>query len=49
MHLLGYSVIFLMGGVAAIIIMRLLFIFWGRSSSKPVDEQYLKRIANTLR
>jgi hypothetical protein len=49
MHWVAYIVIFLMGGVAAIIIMRLLFHIFGQPSHKTVDEQYLERIANTLR
>jgi hypothetical protein len=48
MHLVAYVFIFLMGGVAAIIIMRLMFHFWGQSFKKTEDDQYLKRIANIL-
>jgi hypothetical protein len=43
-----YFVIFFMGGVAAIIIMRLLFHFWGQSFRKTQDDQILKRIADVL-
>jgi hypothetical protein len=49
MHWVAYAVMFLMGGVATIIIMRLLFHFFGPSAHRTVDEQYLKRIAKTLR
>lgn len=48
MNMVVYGVIFLMGGVAAIIIMRLLFRFWGHSFKKTEDDQYLKRIADIL-
>jgi len=48
MQVVAYVFIFLTGGVAAIIIMRLLFHFWGRSYKKTQDDQYLKRIADIL-
>ena len=42
-------VILFLGGVAAIIIMRLLlFHFWSPSFKRNVDDQYLKRIADIL-
>jgi hypothetical protein len=41
-------VILLLGGVAAIIIMRLLFHFWGQSFRKTKDDQILKRIGEVL-
>jgi hypothetical protein len=41
--------IFLIGGMAAIVILRLLlFHFWERSHKKIADDQYLKRIAEML-
>jgi hypothetical protein len=49
MYLVADAVILLLGGVASIIILRLLlFHFWDRSGRKIVDDQYLKRIADTL-
>lgn len=48
MNLVAYAFIFLVGGIAAIIIMRSLFYFWGRSFRKNQDDQYLKRIADIL-
>jgi hypothetical protein len=43
------AVIFLMGGIAIIIILRLLlFHFWGKSFRNNEDDQYLKRIADVL-
>ena len=49
MHMIAYCGIFLLGGVAALIIMRLmLFHFWGPSNRRTRDDQYLKRIADTL-
>jgi hypothetical protein len=43
------TVIFLLGAVAAVIIIRGLFLISNRSSTKNLDDQYLKRIANALR
>jgi hypothetical protein len=44
-----YTVIFLLGVVANVIIIRGLFLFSNRSSTKNLDTQYLQRIANALR
>jgi len=48
MHMVTYAVIFLLGGDAAVIIMRLLFVFLNRPQKKNQDDQYLKRIASAL-
>jgi hypothetical protein len=48
MQIITYFVIFFLGGVAAIIIMRLLYHFWGQSCRRTQDDQYLKRIADVL-
>ena len=49
MQLVADIAIFLIGGVAAIIVIRLLlFHFWGQSHKRTGDEQYLKRIADSL-
>jgi hypothetical protein len=49
MQMVANVVIFFMGGVAAIIILRLLlFHFWGKPFRKTEDDQYLKRIADVL-
>jgi hypothetical protein len=42
------SVIFFLGAVAAMIILRVLFLVSRRSSAKDLDDQFLKRIANAL-
>ena len=42
------AVIFLLGGVATVIVMRLLFLFWNRPFKKNQDDQYLEQIANAL-
>ena len=42
------AVIFLLGGVATVIVMRLLFLFWNRPFTKSQDDQYLEQIANAL-
>jgi hypothetical protein len=42
------AVIFLLGGVATVIVMRLLFLFWNRPLMKNQDDQYLEQIANAL-
>jgi hypothetical protein len=42
------TIIFLLGGVAALIVMRLLFLFWNRPLIKYRDDQYLEQIANAL-
>ena len=48
-HMVANGVILFIGGVAAIIILRLLlFLFWGKSFRKTGDDQYLKRIADAL-
>jgi len=41
------AVIFLLGGVATVIVMRLLFLFLNRPL-KNQDDQYLEQIANAL-
>jgi hypothetical protein len=40
--------IFLLGVVATVIVMRVLFLFWNRPFTKIRDEQYLEQIANAL-
>ena len=47
MNTLICAVIFLLGGVATIIVMRLLFLFLNRPL-KNQDDQYLEQIANAL-
>jgi hypothetical protein len=42
------AVIFLLGAVATVIVMRLLFLFWNRSFKRSPDDQYLEQIANAL-
>ncbi|MDO9533533.1 MAG: hypothetical protein Q7O12_15600 [Deltaproteobacteria bacterium] len=42
------AVIFLLGGVATGIVMRLLFLFWNRPFKRSRDDQYLEQIANAL-
>jgi hypothetical protein len=42
------AVLFLLGAVATIIVMRLLFLFWNRSLKKNQDDQYLEQIAHAL-
>jgi hypothetical protein len=42
------AVIFLLGAVATVIVMRLLFLFWNRPFTRGRDDQYLKQIANAL-
>jgi hypothetical protein len=41
-------VIFLLGGVATLIVMRMLFLFWNRPFKKYRDDQYLEQIAIAL-
>ena len=41
-------VIFLLGGVATVIVMRLLFLFLSRAFRKNQDDQFLEQIANAL-
>jgi hypothetical protein len=49
MNLIAEIALCFMGGVAALIVLRLvMFHFWGRSHKKGGDEQYLKRIADSL-
>ncbi len=49
MHTVAAVTILFLGGVAAIIIIRLmLFHFWGSFSKKNIDDQYLKRISDIL-
>ena len=43
------AVIFLLGIVATVIVMRLLFLFLNRSFNKNQDDRYLEQIANALR
>jgi len=43
-----YAVILLLGTVASIIVMRLLFLFWNRPFKRNQDDRYLERIANAL-
>jgi len=42
------AVIFFLGAVAAVIIVRVLFLVAIRPSPKNLDDQYLQRIANAL-
>ena len=42
------TVIFLLGTVAALIVMRLLFLFWNRPFKKSLDDHYLEQIADAL-
>jgi hypothetical protein len=42
------AVIFLLGAVATIIVMRLLFLFWNRPLMKNQDDRYLEQIAHAL-
>ena len=49
MNTVSYAVIFLLGGVATVIVMRLLFLFLNRSFKNSQDDQYLEQIANALR
>ena len=42
------AVIFLLGTVATVIVMRLLFLFLNRPFKKNRDDQYLEQIANAL-
>lgn len=43
-----YAVILLLGTVATIIVLRLLFLFWNRSFKRNQEDRYLERIANAL-
>lgn len=43
-----YAVIFLLGGMGTVIVMRLLFLFLNRSFRKNQDDKYLEQIANAL-
>lgn len=43
-----YAVVLLLGTVATIIVMRLLFLFWNRAFERNQDDRYLERIANAL-
>ena len=43
------AVIFLLGTVATVIVIRLLFLFLNRSFRNNRDDQYLEQIANALR
>ena len=47
MNTLICAVIFLLGGVSTVIVMRLLFLFLNRPL-KNQDDQYLEQIANAL-
>jgi hypothetical protein len=42
------TVIFILGAVATVIVMRLLLLFWNRPFKKRQDDQYLEQIANAL-
>ena len=48
MNTVTCAVIFLLGTVATIIVMRLLFLFFNRPFNKNQDDQYLEQIANAL-
>jgi hypothetical protein len=48
MNTVTCAVIFLLGGVAAFIVMHLLFLFLNRPFKKRRDDQYLEQIANAL-
>ncbi len=49
MHTVAAVTFFFLGGVAAIIVIRLLlFHFRGSFSKKNIDDQYLKRISDIL-
>ena len=48
MNTVSCAVIFLLGTVATVIVMRLLFLFLNRSFKKNQDDQYLEQIANAL-
>ena len=49
MNLVAEIALFCMGGMATVIIIRLmLFHFWDRSYKRTGDDQYLKRIAESL-
>jgi hypothetical protein len=41
--------IFLMGGFAAVTLIRLIFLFFEKPFRKPHNEHYLRQIANALR
>ena len=43
-----YAVILLLGTVATIIVMRLLFLFWNRAFKSNQDDRLLEKIANAL-
>ena len=43
-----YAVILLLGTVATIIVLRLLFLFWNRSFKSNQDDRLLEKIANAL-
>jgi hypothetical protein len=42
------AVIFLLGGVATVIVMRLLYLFLNQPLRKNQDDKYLEQIANAL-
>jgi hypothetical protein len=42
------AVTFLLGGVAALIVLRLLFLFWNRPFKNSQDDRYLEQIAQAL-
>jgi hypothetical protein len=49
MNMVAEIALCFMGGMAAIIVIRLvLFHFWDRSHKRYGDDQYLKRIADSL-
>jgi hypothetical protein len=49
MNTLTCAVIFLLGTVATVIVLRLLFMFWNRPFYKNREDLYLEQIANALR
>ena len=49
MNTVTCAVIFLLGTVATLIVMRLLFLFLNRPFRNNQDDQYLEQIANALR
>jgi hypothetical protein len=48
MNTLSCAVIFLLGAVATVVVIRLLFLFWNRPFMKNQDDRYLEQIASAL-
>jgi hypothetical protein len=48
MNTVSCVVIFLLGAVATVIVMRLLFLFLNRAFKRNQDDRYLEQIANAL-